>query len=80
MENENQQVEITIRNFQNIRTARSLQEYCKPYSLETLALDFDDVCMVAVSVAKSLIADRVDEFQIKMLETISEIKDLAKEE
>ena len=36
--------------------------------------------MVAVSVAKSLIAERVDEFQIKMLETISEIKALARED
>lgn len=37
-------VEITIRNFENIGTARTLQEYCKPYSMETLTLDFDDVC------------------------------------
>ena len=43
-EEENQSVEITIRTFENIGVARSLQDYCKPFTVETLTLDFDDVC------------------------------------
>ena len=70
-----QQINIEIRTFQNIGTARSLQEYCKPSALETLALDFDDVCQVAVTVAKILLGDRIGEFQLKTLEAISDIKE-----
>lgn len=55
-------MEITIRNFENIGIARPLQEYCKPFSMETLTLDFDDVCQMAVTVAKTLLGDRADEF------------------
>lgn len=61
-EDENQSVEITIRTFENIGIARSLQEYCKPFAMETLTLDYDDVCQIAVTVAKTLLGDRVDEF------------------
>ena len=41
--------------------------------LETLALDFDDVCAHAVIVARRLLGNRVDYFQLKMVETISEL-------
>ena len=68
-------MEITIRNFESIGTARSLQEYCKPFAMETLTLDFDDVCQVAVTVAKTLLGDRIDEFQLKIMEAISDIKE-----
>lgn len=61
-ETEQQSLEIIIRNFPNIGTARSLQEYCKPFAMETLTLDFDDVCQVAVTVSKTLLGDRSDEF------------------
>ena len=56
-------------------TARSLQEYCKPFALEQLTLDFDDVCQVAISVAKRLLGARVDEFQRDMVQAISDIKE-----
>ncbi len=43
--------------------------------METLTLDFDDVCQMAVTVAKTLLGDRVGEFQLKVLEAISDIKE-----
>ena len=79
-ESENQSVEIIIRNFPNIGTTRSLQEYCKPFSMETLTLDYDDVCQVAVTVAKNLLGDRLDEFQLKIMEILSDINSTVQEE
>lgn len=73
-------MEITIRTFENIGTARSLQEYCKPFAMETLTLDFDDVCQIAVTVAKTLLGDRIDEFQLKIMEAISDIKETIQDE
>ena len=61
-------------------TARSLQEYCKPFALEQLALDFDDVCQVAISVAKRLLGQRVDEFQRDMVQAISDIREYVEED
>ena len=74
-ESNSQQIEIVIRTFENMGTARSLQEYCKPFALEQLTLDFDDVCHVAINVAKRLLGQRVDEFQRDMVQAISDIKD-----
>jgi hypothetical protein len=48
--------------------------------METLTLDFDDVCQVAVTVTKALLGDRVDEFQLKIMEAISDIKETIQEE
>ena len=56
-------MEIVLNHFENIGSTRPIQEYCKPYSLEQLTLDFDDVCLVAISVAKRLLGKRVEEFQ-----------------
>jgi len=72
-ESENQQIDITIRDFMNIGTARSLQEFCKPFQMEILTLDFDDVCQMAMTVAKTLLGDQVDYFQEKVMEMISDI-------
>ena len=43
--------------------------------METLTLDYDDVCQLAITVAKTLMSDRIDEFQIQVMEAISDIKE-----
>ena len=48
--------------------------------METLTLDFDDVCQVAVTVSKALLGDRLDEFQLKIMEAISDIKETVQED
>ena len=53
---------FTIRSFADVDFVRSLQEYCKPYVLEPMTLDFDDVASVAVSVVRRLLYNRVDDF------------------
>lgn len=46
---------FTIRSFIDVDFGRSLQEYCKPYVLEPMTLDFDDVTSVAASVVRRLL-------------------------
>ena len=48
--------------------------------METLTLDFDDVCQVAVTVSKTLLGDRLDEFQLKIMEILSDINSTVQEE
>lgn len=48
--------------------------------MEALTLDFDDVCQVAVTVSKTLLGDRLNEFQIQIMEAISDIKETIQEE
>ena len=48
--------------------------------MEALTLDYDDVCQVAVTVSKTLLGDRLDEFQLKIMEAISDIKETVQEE
>ena len=55
-------LEVTIRSFEDLFINRSLQEYCKPFALEALAADYDDVCQVAVYVARLLMQNRVEDF------------------
>ena len=57
-----QNVDIVLSLFEDIGSTRPIQEYCKPYALEQLTLDFDDVCLVAISVAKRLLGRRIEEF------------------
>lgn len=73
-ESENQNLEIVIQTFENRGTGRTIQEYCKPVTMEALTLDYDDVCQLAVTVVKFLIGDRIDDFQLKIMETISDIQ------
>ena len=68
-----QEVVFTIRSFVDVDFGRSMQEYCKPYVLEPMTLDFDDVASVAVSVVRRLLHNRVDDFQLQMMQVISEI-------
>ena len=74
-----QNVVIVVNEFENIGSIRPIQEYCKPYSLEQLTLDFDDVCLVAISVAKRLLGKRVEEFQRDLVQIISDIKECLEE-
>lgn len=59
---QDQQTEFVIQTFTELPTHRPFSEYCKPFMLETLALDFDDVCAQAVAVARRLLGNRVDYF------------------
>ena len=70
-----QNVDIVLSLFENIGSTRPILEYCKPYSLEQLTLDFDDVCLVAISVAKRLLGKCIKEFQRYMVQIISDIKE-----
>jgi len=60
--NQEQEVTFTIRNFLDVDFGRSLQEYCKPYVLEPMTLDYDDVTSVTVSVVRRLLYTRIDDF------------------
>jgi len=68
-------IEIEIRGFQDLGQQRDLQEYCKPFSFECLVTDSDDVCRIAVIVARKLLDERADEFSLSMLQAVSDIKD-----
>lgn len=68
-----QELTFTIRDFRDVNFGRSLQEYCKPYVLEPMTLDFDDVASVIVSVVRRLLYTRVDDFQLEMMKAISDI-------
>lgn len=56
-------------------TKRDLHEYCKPFSFEQLVHDSDDVCRIAVIVARKLLDARIDEFSLSMLQAISDVRD-----
>eukprot|EP00347_Sterkiella_histriomuscorum_P002311 403368647 len=74
-EEQQQVIEIEIRAFQDLSVQRDIQEYCKPFSFESLVLDSDDICRIAVIVARKLLDSRIDEFSISMLQAISDIKE-----
>lgn len=46
---------------------KDILEYCKPFSFESLVMDSDDVCRIAVIVARKLLDQRIDEFSLSML-------------
>ena len=54
---------------------RDILEYCKPFSFESLVIDSDDVCRIAVIVARRLLDARIDEFSLSMLQAISDIRE-----
>jgi hypothetical protein len=62
-----QVIEIEIKEFRDLNRPRDLQEYCKPFSFESLVTDSDDVCRIAVIVARKLLDARIDEFSLCML-------------
>lgn len=73
---DDQVIEIEIREFRDLSMQkRDIQEYCKPFSFESLVLDSDDVCRIAVIVARKLLEARIDEFSLSMLQAISDIKE-----
>jgi hypothetical protein len=45
---------LEIRQFHNLGLQREIEEYMKPYSVEMLIRDSDDVCMVAVMIMRKL--------------------------
>ena len=70
-----QVIEIEIREFRDLDSKRDLHEYCKPFSFESLVIDSDDVCRIAVIVARKLLDARIDEFSLSMLQAISDIRE-----
>lgn len=66
---------MEIREFRDLDLKRNIQEYCKPFSYESLVMDSDDVCRIAVIVARKLLEARIDEFSLSMLQAISDIRD-----
>ncbi len=62
-----QVIEIEIREFRDLDQKRDINEYCKPFSFEQLVVDSDDVCRIAVIVARKLLDARIDEFSLSML-------------
>jgi len=66
-------MEVVIRTFPELDNGRPLQEYCKPFQQESLTVDFDDICDLAVSVARRLLGVKIDYFQLRMTEAISEV-------
>jgi hypothetical protein len=70
---DDKQLEVIIKTFSEQLVVRPLSEYCKPFSHEQLTADYDDVCALAVAVARKLIGTRLDLFQLRMVETISDV-------
>lgn len=70
-----QVIEIEIREFRDLAVKRDIHEYCKPFSFEQLVVDSDDVCRIAVIVARKLLDARIDEFSLSMLQAIADIKE-----
>lgn len=68
-------IEIEIREFRDLEQKRDIQEYCKPFSFESLVIDSDDTCRIAVIVARKLLDARIDEFSLSMLQAISDIRE-----
>ncbi len=68
-------IEIEIREFRDLEQKRDISEYCKPFSFESLVIDSDDVCRIAVIVARKLLDARIDEFSFSMLQAISDIRE-----
>ena len=68
-------ISIELRAFQELGPQRDVQEFCKPFSFDQLVLDSDDVCRVAVIIARKLLDARLDEFSLSMLQAISDIKE-----
>ena len=66
---------MEIREFRDLDLKRNIQEYCKPFSYESLVMDSDDVCRIAVIVARKLLEARIDEFSLSRLQAISDIRD-----
>jgi hypothetical protein len=73
MNGDEQHLEIVIRTFNELPIKRPYQEFCKPFNQEILTQDYDEVCALAITVARRLLGNRVDYFQLKMVETISEV-------
>ncbi|CDW89230.1 at hook motif family protein [Stylonychia lemnae] len=72
---EEQIIQIEIRAFGDLNMQKDILEYCKPFSFESLVVDSDDVCRIAVMVARKLLDQRIDEFSLSMLQAISDIKE-----
>jgi hypothetical protein len=68
-------IEIEIREFRELEQKRDIHEYCKPFSFESLVIDSDDVCRIAVIVARKLLDARIDEFSLSMLQAISDVRE-----
>lgn len=65
-----------MREFNDLQcNQRDIYEYCKPFSFESLVHDSDDVCRIAVIVARKLLDARIDEFSLSMLQAISDIRE-----
>jgi hypothetical protein len=59
---------LEIRSFNVLRAQKDTQEYMKPFSFEMFVRDSDDVCQVAVTIAKKLHGeDGSSQFSMQML-------------
>lgn len=65
---------LEIRQFNEL-VIRDVEEYMKPFSFDQFVKDIDDVCQVAVMIAKKLSADDEAGFSLQMLQTISDIRE-----
>lgn len=73
--NEDQTIEIEIREFQDLGKKRDINEYCKPYKNDFFVIDSDDICRLAVFVSKRLLEERPEEFSLSMLQAISDVRE-----
>ena len=65
---------LEIRQFNEL-VVKDVEEYMKPFSYESFVRDTDDVCLVAVMIAKKLSSDDEAGFSLQMLQTISDIRE-----
>ena len=73
---DDQTLTLEIRSFNTLAKGKEIQEHMKPFTFEMFVRDSDDVCQVAVTIAKKLHGeDGMVEFSMQMLQTISDIRE-----
>ena len=67
---------VEIQQFHSLGNQRETDEYLKPFSVEMFVRDADDVCQVAVMIARKLFGlEGHSEFSLQLLQIISDIRE-----
>jgi hypothetical protein len=75
-EQEEEVLELDIREFNDLGVYKDTSEYMKPFSFEAFTRDSDDVCQIAVVIIKRLLGEEgQNEFSREMLQTISLVRE-----
>lgn len=71
---QNDNISLEIRSFLNIvQIDKSAEQLLKPYAVENLTFDADDVCNIAIIILRKLYGDDYSNFSLQILQIISDI-------